>query len=241
MRVNRTFVDLAFGTPRRRHKGQRRHGQHALRDSATRGASTGRVAFSDRTHDGERATGFTTIGINRHCLSFLFLRNQKFYNRLAHASCSGRNRSGNRRCSQHNRPCRPCPSATTLTEPCSQASRAEEDARYAGHEGRVKINPWHSTLTMNGTISGACLLKNSRSSASRLLSVAPAKICAITDSIVSHGMFATSTPTSTSIASPRRPVSMLCGGAGQARAESAARCRFLNASANTSCRPCRRR
>jgi hypothetical protein len=76
MRVHRTFADLAFGTPRRRHKGQRRHSQHALRDSAARGASTGRVAFSDSTHDGERATGFTTIGINRHRLAFLLLRNQ---------------------------------------------------------------------------------------------------------------------------------------------------------------------
>jgi hypothetical protein len=76
MRVDRTFVDLAFGTYRRRHKCQRWHGQHALRDILTRGASTGRVAFGDTTHDGERAAGFTTIGISRHRLSSLFLRNQ---------------------------------------------------------------------------------------------------------------------------------------------------------------------
>lgn len=133
VRVNRAFVDLTFGAPGRRHKGQRRHGQHPLRNSATRGASTGRVAFGDSTHDGERATGFTTIGINRHGLSFLFPRNKKFCNRLAHASYAGRNRSGiDGAHGQSFAPGRPCPHAATLTQPGAQASRAGEAARYDG-------------------------------------------------------------------------------------------------------------
>ncbi len=67
---------------------------------------------------------------------------------------------------------------------------------------------WPSVNAMNGTMIGSCDPKNSLMSSSRFPSTAPARIGAITDTIVSHGMTASPAPTKISIVR-NGPVSML--------------------------------
>ena len=71
-----------------------------------------------------------------------------------------------------------------------------------------RLMVWPSVNAMNGTMIGSCEPKNSLMSSSRLPSIAPARIGAITDSIVSHGMTARPAPTKISIVR-NGPVSML--------------------------------
>ena len=72
----------------------------------------------------------------------------------------------------------------------------------------LRLIVWPSVNAMNGMMIGSCEPKNCLMSSSRLPSIAPARIGAMTDSIVSHGMTASPAPTKISIVR-NGPVSML--------------------------------